>query len=102
MRDAAAQALSFVEARDRADLDGDVQLQLALVRALEIIGEAAARVTPETRSRHDHIPWQQAIRMRNRLIHAYFAIDLEIVWSTVTQALPELVAQIDDVIESNP
>ncbi len=67
----AAEAIrNFVEGRSRSDLDRDAMLVFALIRALEIVGEAANRVTTETRTFHDEIPWHQMIGMRNRLIHA--------------------------------
>ncbi len=98
MVEAARQALSFVQGRKRSDLDIDVQLCLALLRALEVVGEAASRVTPETCAAHPEIPWRLAVSTRNRLIHAYFDIDLDIVWTTVTEALPKLLPLLDAVL----
>ncbi len=73
-------------------------LCFALVRAVEIVGEAAARISPETRTSFPELPWQAMIGMRNRLIHAYFDVDLEILWHTVEQALPELLQQIETIL----
>ena len=64
-------------------------LLFALVRAIEIVGEAASKVSAPTRE-HVPIPWAAVIGMRNRLAHAYFDIDRDILWATVTQSLPEL------------
>ena len=100
MLEAARYALSFVQSRSRGDLDTDAQLRLAVLRALEVVGEAAGRVTPETRAAHPRIPWQLAVSSRNRLIHAYFDIDLDIVWTTVTKALPDLVSMLEAILRS--
>ena len=76
----------------RADLDRDQMLLFAVVRAIEIVGEAASRVSAETRAATPQIPWPAIVGMRNRVVHAYFDIDREIVWTTVIAELPLLVA----------
>ena len=73
-------------------------LTLSLVKCIEIVGEAAARVTRERQASLSQIPCAQIVGMRNRLIHAYFQIDLDIVWNTVTQALPPLIAELEAII----
>lgn len=95
MLDAAQAALTFTAGKTRTDLTADLMLQFALVRALEIIGEAAARVTEPTRTAHPEIPWGPVIGMRNRLVHGYFDVDLEIVWLTTTKSLPPLIAALE-------
>ena len=103
MLEAALHAMSFVQDRERSDLDTDAQLRLALLRALEVLGEAASRLSPEMRASHPDIPWRRVVSTRNRLIHAYFDIDLEIVWITATQSLPELVPMLRAILEpENP
>jgi uncharacterized protein with HEPN domain len=97
IRDAARKALSFVQGRSRADLDTDPMLSLALVRLLEIIGEAARGVSGPFREAHAEVAWRKMAGMRDRLIHGYFDINLDIVWETVTQDLPVLVAQVDKI-----
>lgn len=62
----------------------------ALVRAIEITGEAASTVTPETRSTMPSVPWTAIVSMRNRLVHAYFDIDCDVLWATVTEEVPPL------------
>lgn len=94
MADTARSALRFIEARTRADLDADEMLCFALVRAIEIVGEAAARVSDETRKEVSDIPWAAVIGMRNRLIHAYFDINRDILWVTAHDALPDLLQRI--------
>lgn len=98
MLDAANEALTFILGRTRADLDNDRMLVLSLVRELEIIGEAASKVSRETRSQKSAIPWQDITGMRNRLIHAYFDVDLDTVWSTVTKNLPVLKAELERIL----
>jgi len=83
MLDAAEQAISFAEGRRREDLDTDRQFLFALVRCMEIIGEAATRVSAEVREEHPGLLWARMISTRNRLIHAYFDINVDIVWQTV-------------------
>lgn len=92
MIEAGEAALGFIARRSRSDLGSDLMLQFALVRAVEIIGEAASKVSAETRSSAPAIPWPQIVAMRNRLVHAYFDIDRDILWVTVTEEIPDLVA----------
>jgi uncharacterized protein with HEPN domain len=98
MRDAAQKAVRFARGKTRDALEVDEMLTLSLVKCIEIVGEAAARVTQERQSNLAQIPWAQIVGMRNRLIHAYFQIDLDIVWNTVTQALPGLIAKLEVII----
>jgi len=87
----AAEAIeAFVAGRHRTDLDADRMLLFALVRATEIIGEAASRVSPEGRAIAPAVPWAQITGMRNRLIHAYFDIGLYILWRTAVEEVPSL------------
>jgi uncharacterized protein with HEPN domain len=102
MRDAAREALAFVSGKDRSDLDTDRQLVLALAKCIEIIGEAASRISAETRGRCADIPWPQITGMRNRLIHAYYDIDLNILWDTVNCNLPPLAAALERAISAGP
>ncbi len=102
MLDAACEALSFVRGRTRGDLDADRQLVLALIKDIEIVGEAAARVTEPARRDMPWIPWEEIVGMRNRLVHAYFDINLDILWNTTQKDLPELIVQLERVISSNP
>ena len=94
MVEAAESALQFIAGRQRTDLDEDRMLLFALVRAIEIVGEAASRLSEEMKATHTGIPWRAIIGMRNRLIHAYFEINTAIVWQTVTQEIPALLPQL--------
>ena len=95
MLDAAREALSFIARRSSEDLNRDRMLVLALVKEIEIIGEAASRISDESRKALPRIPWPKIIAMRNRLIHAYADVDLSIVWDTLTGALPELLRELE-------
>jgi len=90
MIEAAESAQRFIAGRTRADIDTDEQLRFALVQAVQIIGEAASRILPETRSAIPSVPWADIIFMRNRLVHGYFDIDHDIVWETATKDIPDL------------
>lgn len=98
MRDAAKEALGFVAGKQRADLEDNRQLLLALTRCIEIIGEAASKVSEDAVARHPAIPWLQIRGMRNRLIHAYFDVDLDVVWDTVVHNLRPLLTALDKII----
>ena len=98
MMDAAREALSFVAGRNSEDLGRDRMLVLALVKEIEIIGEAASRISDESRKALPRIPWPKIIAMRNRLIHAYADVDLSIVWDTLTGALPELLRELETAL----
>jgi uncharacterized protein with HEPN domain len=91
MLDAAQEAIGFARGRTRSDLNDSRMLVLSLVKAIEMIGEAAFRISPTTRAELQDIPWDAIIGMRHRLVHAYFDINLDILWRTVTDELPALV-----------
>lgn len=82
--------LSYAKGRKRLDLDQDRQFLSAVIRELEIVGEASAQISDKTRKQFSTIEWKEMIGMRNRLIHAYFDIDHDIVWNTIRNFLPDL------------
>lgn len=94
MLEAALKAAEFSKGRSRSDLDKDEKLTLSLVHLLEILGEAAGKVSEDFRQHHPEIPWNRVTGIRNRLAHGYFDVDLDIVWQTVTARLPELIQQL--------
>lgn len=98
MLDATKEAVSFAEGKQRGDLDKDRKLVLAIVRLIEIIGEAADHLSREFQEAHPEIPWPVIIGMRNRLAHAYFDVDLDRVWDTVRDDLPPLIAQLEKIV----
>ncbi len=93
------EAIGIAQGRTRRDLDTDRQLNLALVRLLEIVGEAAGRVAGSTREAYPQIPWQQIIGLRNRLIHGYDEVDLDVLWEIISRDLPELIAELKNLVE---
>ena len=101
MVDAAETALGFISGRQRADLDTDTMLRFALVRAVEIIGEAASRMSSECRERSPDIPWSLMVSMRNRLVHAYFDINRDILWNTVQKELPTLLPKLRELLSGD-
>lgn len=98
MLDSAREAQSFIRGERRACLEKDRKLVLSLVKSVEIIAEAAAIVTKETREGLPGIPWENIIGMRNRLIHGYFDIDLDILWQTIKKDIPPLVTRLEAAI----
>jgi uncharacterized protein with HEPN domain len=99
MLDHAKETVAMVRGRTRADLDTDRQLNLSLVRLLEIVGEAAGRVPTEERAHHPDIAWPEIIGLRNRLIHGYDSVDFDILWQIVTDDLAPLIAALERALE---
>ena len=98
MLDYASEAVEMVRGKGPDDLKRDRVLQLALVRLVEIVGEAATRVSEEGQRRYSSIPWAQARGMRNRLVHGYDKIDLGVLWDTITHDLPPLIAELRHIL----
>jgi uncharacterized protein with HEPN domain len=95
MLDAAREALAFAENKTRADLYENRLLALGLMKSIEIIGEAASKISKDCRQACPEIPWADVIGMRNRLIHAYSDIDPDVLWETVTDDLPSLIPTLE-------
>ncbi len=95
MRDAIGKVQTFLHGRQRSDLDTDEMLALAVVRLLEVIGEAAKAVSADVKDAHPSVPWRLIGRTRDRLIHGYFNVDLDIVWQIATTDLPPLADELD-------
>jgi len=100
MLDAALDARRFLSKATFGELQRDRKLGNAIVRSLEIIGEAAANVTKTTQVKFPEIEWPVIIGMRNRLIHAYFDINYHIVWKTVKENLPPLIEQLQSILKN--
>jgi len=92
--DFAGRAISFINDVDQEEFNKNEVLQYACVHLLEIVGEAANGLTDDVRDRYPGIPWLKMINMRNRLIHGYIDIDMEIVWRTIKDDLPPLIDQV--------
>ncbi len=98
MLDAAEEATRFAAGASRSSLDSNRMLTFAIVRAIEIIGEAASKVTDETKSAYPDLPWDSMVAMRHRLIHAYFDVDPDRVWDTITEDLPPLISRLREIL----
>jgi uncharacterized protein with HEPN domain len=92
MAEAAQLAIGFSHGRERADLDRDAMLRLAVLHAVQIVGEAAARLSEAGRSEVPGIEWPAVVGMRNRLVHAYLDVNTGILWDTLQIGLPDLLA----------
>lgn len=98
MLEAAETCLQFVNNKKRNDLEKDQILSFAVIRALEIFGEAAANISKQFQSKHPKIQWRAIIGMRNRLIHAYFDIDYDIVWEALQHEIPQIIPEIKKLL----
>jgi len=90
LREAAGKAIQFSTGKTRDDLDTDEVLRLALTKLVEIVGEAAKQVSEPTRAACPDVPWAAAARMRDRFVHHYFDVDLDVLWATIVEDLPGL------------
>jgi uncharacterized protein with HEPN domain len=98
--EAARGAMRYVAGKTRTEFMSDEQCQDAVIRRLEIVGEAARRVSDEARRQHDSVPWRDIVGFRNVLIHQYDGVDLTLVWETVQNQLPLLIETLEKIIES--
>jgi len=98
MLDAARKAVEFTKHCKRTDLDRDEKLALSVVRLLEILGEAAKNVSSQCQTEYPTIPWRQIAGTRDRLIHGYFDVDLDIVWKIVSTDIPPLIVQLEKAL----
>jgi uncharacterized protein with HEPN domain len=99
MVEACEHAMAFASGREREDLESDVMLRMALARAVEIVGEAASKVSVQGRSELAALPWPEIVGMRHRIVHAYFDLNLDILWQSVQREMPTLLAQLHAVLE---
>ena len=100
MLDAAREAMKSAKQYTRADLEKNRVWTLGIVKCVEIIGEAAGRVSEGTKEKHPRIPWLQMVATLNRLVHAYFDIDLDQVWMAVTEDLPPVVVELKRALKA--
>ncbi len=100
MLDAIDRILEFVEGMDFRAFAADDKTMSAVLRKIEIIGEASKNIPAEVKQKYVTVPWSRLAKMRDRLIHGYFAIDEEIIWKVVSMELPELRREIVKVYES--
>ena len=98
MLDYSRKTVAMIEGRAREDLNRDEMLCLALTRLVEIVGEAASRVSRAGQQKYAKIPWIEIVGLRNRLVHGYDAVDLDILWDIVKDDLPELIQELDSIL----
>ncbi|MGY4707502.1 HepT-like ribonuclease domain-containing protein [Candidatus Bipolaricaulota sp. J31] len=91
---------AFIRGMDFDEFERDEKTNFAVFRALEVIGEASKHIPESVKRRHPEIPWKRMAGMRDRLIHGYFGVDLEIVWKTATQLIPELRSKLREVLKA--
>ena len=99
MLDACQEARAFLKGHQEIDLEHNRMLLLALVKCIEIIGEAASRISDELREEAAHLPWRNIVAMRNRLIHGYFDVNPRIIWKTIDEEIPQLVEQLEILLK---
>lgn len=99
MLDHAKEAVGLLVGKKKTDLSSNRVLELALIRLIEIVGEAANRLPIEDQSRYPSIPWKEIVGMRNRLVHGYDAIDLDVLWDTLRIDLPKLIEELEKILE---
>jgi len=90
----------FVGDLDRQEFAKDEKTVFAVVRALEIVGEAAKQIPQDVQEEYSRVPWRQMARMRDKLLHHYFGMDLNVIWKTVEEDVPELIAMISEIISN--
>ncbi len=100
MLDSTKAILIFAKGKHKTSLNKDRLFRSAVLRELEIIGEAATRISDESKKKYPHLPWKELIGLRNRLIHAYFDVDHDIIWKTIQEYLPSFLQSLEDVIAS--
>ncbi len=98
--EAAKLAVAYVNNKTKEEFFNDLQCQDAVIRRLEIIGEASKRISEETRAAYPDLPWSDMVGMRNVIIHEYDDVDLVIVWETVQNDLPQLIDALESILQS--
>jgi uncharacterized protein with HEPN domain len=99
MVEASQAAIRFAAGRQRNDLQTDQMLLFAVLRAIEVIGEAANKVSEDVRAANNNIPWKAIVGMRNRLIHAYFDVDTDMVWETLQMEIPAVLTHLKALLD---
>ena len=100
MLEFACRARDAAASRSLADLELDHVFSAALERFVEVIGEAASRVSEETRGASRNVPWHEIVALRNRLVHGYFSVDHDILWTVVQDDIPELITALEELIDA--
>lgn len=95
----AAEKIELRVRRGRARFDADEDLQIVLTHLIQVIGEAASRITENVVAANPQVPWRQIVGMRNRVVHDYFDIDLDVLWAAVTSDVPRLAVQASTIVD---
>jgi uncharacterized protein with HEPN domain len=98
MLDYATEAVELIAGKDKTELQHNRVLELALIRLVEVVGEASANVSSAAQAKYSKVPWPQVIGMRNRLIHGYDSVDLDILWDTIEVDLPPLIEELENIL----
>lgn len=98
MTDTANKAIGFIKGVSREDFDNNELLRLSLTHLLQVIGEAARRVSLDFRASHPEIPWKAIVGMRSKVVHDYLNVDEDVVWDTVQNDLPPLVTKLAKIL----
>jgi uncharacterized protein with HEPN domain len=96
--EATQEAMGYAQGLSWDEFQGSRPLQHAVVRCIEIIGEASSRISKECRDSNPQVPWVDIVAMRNRIVHAYYDIDIAVVWKTVTEDLPAMLPEIQGIV----
>ena len=99
MLEAARRILAYTEGQDYAAFRGDHKTQDAVLRNLEVLGEAAKHIPEEVSAQYPDLPWREMAGTRDRLIHHYFGVNLDVVWGIVELELPGLVAELEAILD---
>jgi|SRR5208337_457193 len=94
--------IGFVTGRSRAELDQDLMLQFAVLHVIAIVGEAANRLSPEFRQAHPAIPWGEVIGVRNRIIHGYNNVKLDVIWDIAAEKIHPLLEELEPLLPKPP
>ncbi len=98
MLDTARKAVAKTAGLEREDYDGDENLRLALTHLVQVIGEAARRVSQQTRAAHPEVPWREITGIRHIIVHDYMNVDEDVLWEVVTSDLPPLIALLGQIV----
>jgi uncharacterized protein with HEPN domain len=98
MLDTARRARALMEGKGRADFDSDEALRLALTHLVQIVGEAARRLSTEFRKNNPQFPWRAIVGMRHKVVHDYLNVDEEVLWKTISVELPTLITQLEALL----